>query len=200
MKPLHPKHVEAFLKAAGIHGRKAIMAGVSNARPLHMVGARLPWLLLGLIGGMVATGIIKWFSATLEQELALAFFIPVIVYMADAVGTQTETLFIRKELLGLTSMRRYVVREAAVGAMLALFLAIPIFPFAYLLFHQTKLAFVVSLSLFVTVFTSVFVAIGIPFCLLKMKKDPALGSGPFATVIQDILSIIIYFVIATILL
>jgi magnesium transporter len=57
--------------------------------------ARIPWLVIGLTGGFLAGGVAAMFEVALKQEIALAFFLPLVVYMADAVGTQTETVLVR---------------------------------------------------------------------------------------------------------
>jgi len=185
------------LKSAGIHHGKTPLLDIIHARASKLVWVRLPWLLVGLVGGIFATNIVRYFEAVLQKKLALAFFIPVVVYMADAVGTQTEALFIRTELLGGISKKRYMLREGAVGFCLGLICAGLSFFFAYLLFRDFKLALIIGLALFATIFLSVFLAVGIPVLLIKLGKDPGVGSGPFATALQDILSITVYFAIAT---
>lgn len=196
---LHEEHARA-LKSAGIHHGEMQLLDVIHARISKLVGARLPWLLVGLLGGMLATSIMRYFETILQKQIALAFFIPVIVYMADAVGAQTGVLFVRSEIIGGVRPKRYMLRETLVGFFLGLIIAILIFFFAYVFFQDLKLALIIGLSLFVTIFLSVYIAVLIPFCLIKLKKDPSVGSGPFATVLQDIASITVYFAIATILL
>lgn len=199
MQPITPhQHAEHFLHAAGVH--KSILKDISRVRISHLVKARLTWLLVGLGGGMLATVIVERFEYALKQELALAFFIPVIVYMADAVGTQTETLFLRTELLGHIGIKRYVFREGVTGFALGLILGGLGFGASLLMFHEFKLAVIVGVSLFTAIFLSVFVAVAIPMLFMKFGKDPGFGGGPFATIIQDLLSIVIYFAVATALL
>lgn len=195
----HEEHARA-LKCAGFHHGEAGILDIIHARVSKLVWVRLPWLLVGLIGGVLAINIVKYFETVLQKQIALAFFIPVIVYMADAVGTQTEALFIRSEIIGGIRPRRYILREAIVGFFLGLIIASLNFLFAYILFRDFKLALIVGISLFITIFLSVYLAVLIPICLIKLKKDPSVGSGPFATVLQDILSITVYFVIATLML
>ena len=61
----------------------------------HLIEHRVPWLFMGLLGGLVTVFIISRYEAILALDVRLAFFIPVIVYLSDAVGTQTETIYIR---------------------------------------------------------------------------------------------------------
>jgi magnesium transporter len=196
-KILRHVHVDEFLKMAGINKERGILMHVMKERIWKIIGARLPWLFFGLAGGMFTTEIVKSFQLQIERQIALAFFMPIIVYMADAVGTQTEALFMRTELQHDVSMRKYLAREGTVGFVIGAILGACNFIFAWLMFKDLTLSSIVGLAMFATVFTSVFVAIFMPYILIKLKRDPGIGSGPFATIIQDTLSIIIYFLIAS---
>jgi magnesium transporter len=152
------------------------------------------------MGGMLATAVINSFEHALEREIALAFFIPVIVYMSDAVGTQTETIFIRSLSLESLDIRKYILREGVIGLALASILSILIFIFTMVYIQSINVAAIVGLAMLASVFTAVFIAVLIPWLFSRFKKDPAFASGPFATIIQDLLSIIIYFTVATLVL
>lgn len=193
-------HVAEFLKAAGVHRGANAALDVLHAKLYQIIKARLPWLLIGLIGGMLAAYILKFFEAELSRKIALAFFIPAIVYIGDAVGTQTEALFIRSHILAPIRFTSYIFKEAFVGFFIGLIIGAINFLFAAVLFGETKLALAVGLSTFATIFASVFVAIGIPSLLIKLKKSPEIGTGPFATIIQDVLSVTIYLAISNALL
>ncbi len=196
---LHYENVEDYLRLSGIRAVHPVV-DIAKARALDLVRLRIPWLILGLIGGMLATIVVDSFEQALERELALAFFIPVIVYMSDAVGTQTETIFIRSLSLEALNVKRYILREALIGLALASTLSILIFIFAIAYLQSIEVAAIVGLAMFASIFAAVFIAILIPWMLSKFQKDPAFGSGPFATIIQDILSIVIYFTVATLVL
>lgn len=166
-----------------------------------LIRARIPWLILGLLGGVVAAGIVESFEIALKSHLILAAFIPVMVYMADAVGTQTETLFVRSLALdSRLAVKKYFFREMKIGFIIAfvsgLFLALVTFFWK----GNPILGLIVGLSLLVACFVAVFIAVLVPLILKKLKFDPALGSGPFGTIICDILSLVIYFEIASLLL
>jgi magnesium transporter len=135
----------------------------------------------------------------LEDTVALAFFLPGIVYMADAVGTQTETLVIRGFSVGV-SQARIVRLETLTGAFIGVLLAAAIFPLALAVTGETRIATIVSLALLVSASIATLVAVTLPTLIQKFDLDPAYGSGPLGTVIQDILSISIYFAIAATLL
>jgi len=196
---LRYEHIEDMLRLSGIQAERPIV-DIVRARATELVRLRIPWLVLGLVGGMFATVIIQSFEHALERELALAFFIPVIVYMSDAVATQTETIFIRSLSLEEIDIKKYLAREALVGMILGVILSGLLFAFAILYLQLLNVAAIVSLAMLASISTAVFIAIFIPLLFSKFKKDPAFGSGPFATIIQDVLSIIIYFAIATLIL
>lgn len=156
---------------------------------------RAPWLLVGLFGALLASDLVGVFAADLEASLVLAFFLPGIVYLADAVGTQTETLIVRGLSVGV-SIRQIVYRESATGLLLGLGMALLAFPFSLWRWGQWDLAWTVSLSLLAACGIATVVAMILPWSLSKLGVDPAFGSGPLATVIQDLLSIAIYFGVA----
>ena len=158
---------------------------------------RLPWLLIGLIGGVLVARIIGFFEASLRQNLVLAMFIPVIVYMSNATGSQTQAIFLR-DLATHTKIpfRKYFLRQLLTCFFLALFCSLFLFLVVAVGWATFYLAFVLSLSMLITIISASFFALAIPYSLNKFKVDPAFGSGPFTTIVQDILSIIIYFGIA----
>ena len=157
---------------------------------------RLPWLLLGVGGALLATDIVGWFETQLQANIVLAFFVPGIVYLADAVGTQTETVVVRGLSVGV-AIRRMLGRELLTGLAIGLALTLVFLPIAWWHWGQTDIVLGVSLSLFVACSTATVVAMIFPWLLDRLGFDPAFGSGPLATVIQDLLSILIYFVIMT---
>ena len=129
--------------------------------------------------------------------MVLAFFVPGVVYMADAVGTQTEALLIRGLSVGVddpqhrrprardgprAGRRRRPERSCA---------------FAWLIWDDGRAAAAVSLALMASCSIATVVAMLLPWMFQRLGRDPAFGSGPLATVIQDLLSIAIYFAIAT---
>ena len=162
---------------------------------LRRVYHRGPWLLVGLVGAVLAARIVRAFEGDLESEVALAFFLPGIVYMADAVGTQTETLVIRGLSVGVP-VRRILRLEVVTGALVGLLLSVALFPLALLVTGERDLALVVSVSLFASTACATLIAMALPWLIDRLDFDPAFGSGPLATVLQDILSILIYFSVA----
>jgi magnesium transporter len=177
------------------------LAGTSRARRaaeepvLRRLWHRLPWLLVGLAGAMAAALIVGAFEDELQAKLVLAFFVPGVVYMADAVGTQTEALLIRGLSVGI-AMRTVVRRELITGLILGVAVGVAFLPFAWLTWGDGRAAASVALALFASCSIATFVAMVLPWTFQRLGYDPAFGSGPLATVIQDLLSIAIYFTIA----
>jgi magnesium transporter len=157
---------------------------------------RLPWLLIGLIGAMASAAIVGAFEGQLETKVVLAFFIPGVVYMADAVGTQTETVLIRGLSVGVT-VREVVRRELLTGLVIGLTVAAAFFPFALVVWGDGRVAIAVALALLASCSIATLVAMVLPWAFQRLGSDPAFGSGPLATVAQDLLSIVVYFAIAT---
>jgi magnesium transporter len=171
-------------------------ARMASEEPLHRrFWHRLPWLLLGLAGAIFAADILGWFEAQLQEKVLLAFFIPGIVYLADAVGTQTETVVVRGLSVGV-SIRRILRLELLTGLGIGITLAAVAAPVVYLRWHDADVAISVGLALLATCSIATLVAMTLPWLLDKCRVDPAFGSGPLATVIQDLLSIFLYFLIA----
>jgi magnesium transporter len=160
---------------------------------------RLPWLALGLAGAMLASGLVGAFEDALRENILLAFFVPAVVYMADAVGTQTETVVIRAIAVGIP-LRVIARRELVSGALIGCALAVAFFVFADLAWGDGRVALVVSVALLLSTAIATAVAMVIPYLLDQLGLDPAFGAGPLATVIQDLLSIAVYFTAAVALL
>ena len=193
---LHKERVEEFLRFSGIAKQHPIV-DISKAKTLKLVKLRLPWLLIGLIGGMLGAFLISRFELTLKKEIATAFFIPVVVYISNAVSTQTQALLIRllssQKVKGLLFLKK----EINVSFILAVVSALTISAFSWFWLGAPLIAMAVFLAIILSTLSAVLIAIAIPSILYTFKKDPALGSGPFATAIQDVLSILIYLLVTT---
>ena len=162
-----------------------------------LVRSRLPWLVVGLMGGLVSSVLVSKFENILSTNLYLVFFIPVIVYISDAVGTQTETIYIRNLATFKDNFAKYLAKEILVGCFLGIILGAILGLVAFLWLGSAKAALTVSLALFINTIIAPVVAIVIPEILFKENFDPALGGGPFTTVVQDFISLLIYFLVAT---
>jgi magnesium transporter len=158
---------------------------------------RLPWLLLGLCGALMAAVLVGRFEDHLRLNVMLAFFMPGIVYLADAVGTQTETVIVRGLSLSVPLVRM-AGREVLAGLAIGVTLGAIAGPLVWWHWNDPLLALSVGVSVFAASSTSTAAAIALPWVFDRLALDPAFGSGPLATVIQDLLSIWIYLLVTTI--
>ena len=189
------EHEQDMARMGGFLARSAAARTASLEAVGRRLGHRLPWLALGLAGAMASAGIVGSFEEQLRSEVLLAFFLPSVVYMADAVGTQTETVVIRGISVGIP-MRAVAVRELLTGIIIGALLAVAFLVFAFAIYGNGRVAATVAIALFASASIATLVAMGLPFLLARGGHDPAFGSGPLATVIQDLLSIIVYFAVA----
>lgn len=157
---------------------------------------RLPWLLVGLVGAMASAVVVGAYEEQLSEVLLLTFFLPAVVYLADAVGTQTEAILIRGLSVGI-EMRNVFRRELISGTVIGTVIGLAFLPFALLGWGNEKVAIAVALALFCACAIATLVAMVLPLIFQRFGVDPAFGSGPLATVIQDLLSIAVYLAIAT---
>jgi len=189
------EHDEDMARLGGYIGSasEARSASVESVRRrlLH----RLPWLLVGLAGALLAAVVVGSFEAQLNEQVLIAFFIPGVVYIADAVGTQTETLVIRGLSLGV-GLKRVALREIVTGGLLGTILASLAFPLVWAGWGDVEVAAAVAIAMIAASSLASCIALLLPWTLLKFGKDPAYGAGPLATVIQDVLTVLIYFVTA----
>lgn len=192
---LHEEHVDNFLRLGGVSGRHPDPLAAQDT--MAAFRARIPWLVIGLVGGFLAGGVVAFFELALKHEIALAFFLPLVVYMADAVGTQTETVLVRALAYGRISVANQLVREGMVGSMIGGVIGMLAGLGLWIIDGRPAVALVVALTLAFTALVATMVASLLPLGLDRLGADPALASGPVATVLQDLLSVAIYLAIAT---
>lgn len=197
-KIMHEEHIDKLMNFSGIL-TSGDYTDMLRTKVSKLIKERLPWLLFGLLGGIFATIIVEKYELVLKEVVALAFFIPVIVYINDAVGTQTQTIFVRLSALETVPFKKYFLQELKIALVVGASLSALIFVFILFWFRDPAIGAVVGLSMLCGIISSVFIGTFFPWLLQKMGKDPAIGSGPFTTIIQDLLSILIYFSIASFL-
>jgi magnesium transporter len=195
LRHLELEHEEDLARLGGFLSDASAARTVSQEAVRLRLWHRLPWLLLGLAGAMVSALIVGGFEDELRDEVLLAFFVPAVVYMADAVGTQTETLVIRGMALGV-GVRSIVVRELVTGIVIGALLGTAFSLFVLTAWSDGRVALAVGISLAISCSIATVVAMALPYVLSRFGRDPAFGSGPLATVIQDLLSIVAYFAVA----
>ena len=195
---LEHEHEEDLARLGGVLSGASAARAASLEAVARRLWHRLPWLGLGLLGAMASAVLVGAFEDELQEQILLALFIPAVVYMADAVGTQTETLVIRGMALGVP-IRAVFVRELTTGLLIGALLGSLFFPFAFAVWGDAPVAAAVAISLGISCSVATLVAMALPYGLARLGLDPAFGSGPLATVIQDLLSIVAYFAVASLL-
>ena len=189
------EHDEDMARLGGYTGSASEARSASTEGVGKRLQHRLPWLLLGLMGALLAAVIVGAFETQLQEQVLIAFFVPGVVYIADAVGTQTETLVIRGLSLGV-GIRSVALREIATGGLLGLILASLAFPLVWVGWGDVEVATAVAVAMIAASALASCIAMVLPWTLLRLGKDPAYGAGPIATVIQDVLTVLIYFTTA----
>jgi len=166
----------------------------------ELTRARLPWLLIGMIGGLLGAKVIGIFD--LENNFELAFFIPLIAAMGGNVGVQSAAIVVQglaNDSLKMENIFQKLIKELGVGLLNGIICSIIILGAAFGLGYSMELSLTVSISLLaVIVFAAVFGTF-IPLTLEKYKIDPALATGPFITTVNDVLGLFIYFWIGQLL-
>jgi magnesium transporter len=180
--------------------RKMEIADDENEGIGLLLRLRIPWLVLGLIGGVAASFLVSRFESVLSENISLAFFLPLIVYMSDAVGTQTQTIFVRDLTKGTARFTGYLLKEFILGVVVGIVFGAAIGIVAYFWLNSTEVAWTVGLAMAVNIAIAPVVALIVPELLFKEHSDPALGGGPFTTIIQDIISIMVYLLVASLIL
>lgn len=194
---LRREHVEDIHRLAGITRETRRAREAIESAPMRRLRHRLPWLLIGLAGSMFATFIMAGFERTLSLSPALAFFVPGLVYLADAIGTQTEAVAVRGLSLSHASIGALVGGEVRTGLLIGLVLGGLTFPCVWLAFGDPTLAFAVALSLVMAGGIATTIGLFLPWLLGRLGSDPAYGSGPLATIVQDLLTLLTYFAVAS---
>lgn len=166
----------------------------------HMIRSRLPWLIIGVLGGIAAASLIAQFESLLSSFIALASFIPVMVYMSDAAGTQSEALIIRSMALDTNlNMKFYIIREMKVAAAIALVSGVLAGFMAFITRANPLLGAIIFFSMFFSIMASVLIATMAPLVFKKLNYDPAVATGPLATIVSDITTLAIYLGVALLL-
>lgn len=181
------------------------LAGVSdidstNDTVFQTAMKRLPWLLILTVLGMITASILGQFEETLSQVALLAAFIPIISGMSGNSGTQSLAVSVRNISTGEIdeqSKFKLALRESGSGLLTGFCCALSLFLIIILLYREPVLALIVSISLTIAMTVGTLMGAIIPMFMNKMNIDPAVASGPFITTINDIISMLIYFGLAT---
>jgi magnesium transporter len=193
MEVLRREHVEDLHRLAGVTRETDDARSALEEPPLRSARHRLPWLIVGLGGSVLATFIVARFETALAAKPALAFFVPGLVYLADAIGTQSEAVAVRGLSLSHVGIGRLIGNELRSGLLIGSVLALLALPMVWLAFGEPRLAAAVALSLAGASVVASVLGLLLPWLLARFGSDPAYGSGPLATIVQDVLSLLIYF-------
>jgi magnesium transporter len=167
-------------------------------RPWELIRARFPWLLIGLIGGIMGALVLGNYEAELSHVTELAFFIPLIAAMAGNVGVQSSSIVVQSIASGVKDVGttgKRLFKELIVSFATATVFAVLIFVYNYFVAGNINLTLSVSISLFIVMLYASFFGTLIPLILNRFKIDPALATGPFITTMNDILGLFIYFAV-----
>ena len=160
--------------------------------------ARLPWLLIGMLGGILGAYVIGFFEVHIKENAVMASFIPLILAMGGNVGVQSSAIIVQSlanNTLNYESIFKKLFKELIVALFNGLICAFIALIFCWLTRSDFNLALTIGVSL-VAVFTYAgLFGTFVPLILYKYKIDPALATGPFITTTNDIIGILIYFLI-----
>jgi magnesium transporter len=168
----------------------------------ELTKARLPWLFLGLIGGVGAFIIMEGFQDVFSKYASLFFFTPLIAAMAGNVGVQSSAIIVQglanDDVKG--SINSRLLKEMLLAALNGVILALFLFLFVWVYEGKIDLALAISVSLVVVIIIAGLIGTFVPLFLNKRGVDPAIATGPFITTSNDIFGILIYFMIAKMIL
>ena len=168
----------------------------------QLTKARLPWLFLGLIGGIGAALIMGDFEEILHDHPVLFFLTPLIAAMAGNVGVQSSAIVVQglanDDIKG--SINNRLIKEMLLALLNGIILAIVLFVFIFIWKQDIRTALAVSISLVIVIVFAGIIGTFIPLFLDKKGVDPAIATGPFITTSNDIFGILIYFMIAKLIL
>jgi len=168
----------------------------------YITRVRLPWLLIGLLGGILGALVLGRFESNLKLYPEMAFFIPLIAAMGGNVGIQSSAIIVQglanNTLKNETTIGR-LLKELMVAVLNGLILAAIIFIYNFFVSDSFALTLTVSASLFAVILFAALFGTFIPLILDSFKVDPALATGPFITTMNDIIGLFIYMIMGRIL-
>lgn len=157
--------------------------------------ARIPWLFIGLLGGIFGAQVIGMFEEEIKIDPKLAMFLPLILAMAGNVGVQSSSIVVQSiasKALDLDTTWKKLIKEVLIAVLIGSVFSGLILAYNLIFSETIELTLTVSFALFsVIMFASVFGTF-IPLILNRFKVDPAVATGPFITTMNDILGMFIY--------
>lgn len=165
--------------------------------------ARLPWLVIGLFGGIASSLVIGNFELELKQNVQLALFMPLIMAMGGNVGVQSSSIMVQglaNNTIDSSSLLKKLGKELVVGIINGLVCAALLLAYGFIFGNSQKIMITVSLALITVILIAALVGTLIPLILDRLKIDPALATGPFITTSNDLLGLFLYFLIGNLIL
>jgi len=183
--------MEDYNKASGISEQVDSSDNIAT-----LTRARLPWLLIGLVGGILGAQVMGVFD--IQSHIELAFFIPLIAAMGGNVGVQSAAIIVQglaSNSLGMDTISQRLVKELGVALLNGLICSSLIMLITLMIGYPSSISFTVSISLMAVIIFAALFGTFVPLILDRYKIDPALATGPFITTVNDVLGLFIYFMI-----
>lgn len=181
-----------------------LMSGISedvqySDRVWVLSRARLPWLLLGLLGGMASAKVISLNEGAVDIYPQIAFFIPLIAAMGGNAGIQASAIVVQglaSKRMATGSLLSKLLKELSVALLNGILCGVVLLGLTLIFYEGVQLGITVSLALLAVIVIASILGVSIPLVLNKMNIDPALATGPFITTTNDLVGLGIYFLIA----
>jgi magnesium transporter len=194
-KILRDEHMEDLQRFAGIQPHEEGPVVALDAPLIDRFRRRLPWLLFGLLVSSITTLVMTGFEETLAANVAVAFFVPALVYITGSVGSQAVSVAVRGLAADDIALGGLMPDEFMIGIAIGTSLGLVSFVAVYAVFGDIVLSLAVGLAVLGGSTVSAMVGFGLPWIFKRLGSDPALGSGPICTVVQDVASLSLYFVL-----
>ena len=193
---------EDIMRLAGVSHKSPVKIDDAMKLPLYLsLKHRLPWLVLGLGGGVLVAWVIGLFERTLAQNIILAAFIPLVVYMSSAVGTQMGFFIVRDLAINQKiNFLAYSWRQFKIVLYIGVVVSFLAFFVVLIFYGQLILATILAIAIFLATLSSITTGLFIPYLASRLHFDPASVSGPIGTIIQDFMAVLIYLMVASFLL
>ena len=186
---------EDILRMAGSSTKE-----ISERSALRVVGIRLPWVVVGLLGGLASGFVMSRFEAVFVHVLGIIFFLPAVVALGGNVGIQSATVVIRGLTTGdftVVGAIRPILKEIRVGLAIGVVCGLIAGSCAYAWLGDPAIGWIVGLAMAATATMAAIAGGGLPFLLDRAGIDPAVATGPFITTAVDVLGILLYFSLAS---
>lgn len=179
--------------------RRILYANDATESVQLLLKIRLPWLIIGLVLSFATAAVVSRYESILSLDARVAFFMPLIVYISAAVGTQTSTIYIHNLDKKQARFTTYILKELALGLILGMTFGLVVGAFTHFWLNTNDLALAVGLAIFISISSATVFSIIITALLNKTRTDPATGAEPIVTVVQDTLSLLIYFYVISLI-